>query len=194
MSELKKFAGYQAVQSVPREQLPVGGYVARIEAVKMEQTRSSLQRMIFRVEICEGEHKDFYHKDYEARKGGMYEAKYRGVYSINYPVGDGSEQDGWSINRFNRTMGAIEASNPGYTWDWRLESLKGKLVGIIVRESEYNGNPFTEIGMFINAENIRTGKYQLMKKRMPLGDAAEPATTPTAPPGFVQVDDDDIPF
>ena len=67
-------------------------------------------------------------------------------------------------------------------------------MGIIVRESEYNGNPFTEIGMFINAENVRTGKFQLMKKRMPLGDAAEPATVPTAPPGFVQVDDDDIPF
>ena len=194
MSELKKFAGYQAVQSVPREQLPVGGYVARIEAVKMEQTQYSTQRMIFRVEICEGEHKDFYHKDYEARKCGMYEAKYRGVYSINYPVGDGSEQDGWSINRFNRTMGAIEASNPGYTWDWRLESLKGKLVGIIVRESEYNGNPFTEIGMFINAENIRTGKFQLMKKRMPQGDAAEPASASVAPPSFTEVDDEDIPF
>lgn len=202
MNKLQQFAGYRPVQSSHRAQLPIGGYVAMIIDAHMEPLRSGQgQRMVFRLEIAEGEYEGFYTLDYEAQQGGKYEARFRGTYSILYPTGDGSERDGYAVSRFNRVMGAIESSNPDYHWDWQLNSLKGRTMGIIVRESEYNDNVYTEIGMLIDADAVRTGRYRLMPRRVPRNESfASPVSTiPTidkpADPGFTVVtDDSDIPF
>ena len=233
MSELKRFAGYHAVKEEPLIQLPRGGYIAKILNVKLDRSRYDRERITFMVEIVEGPYQGFYHRDYEARKGGTYEAKYRGIYNIARPMEDGSEQSLRDIDRFNRTMGAVESSNPGYRWDWHLNSLKDKIVGLSVREYEYQGGVYTEIGKFIPIDTIRNGLFRPMNKRIaqadnaslpqlgsqpylpPLASMPQTAASASVPPrtpylpqvppqppasgtpvanGYVQVDDDEIPF
>jgi hypothetical protein len=66
-------------------------------------------------------------------------------------------------------MWAIEQSNPGYTWDWDEKKLKGKKIGVIYRnrEWEYNGNTgwTTEAGGSESVENIRAGKFKMLKDK-----------------------------
>lgn len=213
MSELKRFDGYQPIKEAPSMQLPKGGYIGQILDVRMENTSIANQRMVFKVEITEGSYKDYFHREYDARQGSLYSSKYRGVYSILYPMSN-SETELRSIDRFNKTMGAIESSNPGYVWDWNLQSLKGRTVGLSVREFEYQGGIFTEIGKFIPVEIIRSGQFRPMQRRMTQDHTAgelpavagmqnslpvpsapvAPATQAPPAQSFVTVEDDDIPF
>ena len=86
------------------------------------------------------------------------------------------------LDRFNLTMGAIMASNPGFNWNWNTDSLKGMTVGISVRESEYNGCIFTEIGKFIPVSVIRNGTFRPMKRRSSqIIQGYPPATSVTRP-------------
>ena len=75
------------------------------------------------------------------------------------------------MDRFNLTLGAIEGSNPGYTWNWKIESLKGLKVGISVRETEYRGSVYTEIGKFIPLSIIRSNHFRPMARRVSAGSA-----------------------
>ncbi len=214
MSELKRFDGYQPIKEAPSMQLPKGGYIAQILDVHMESTAIANQRMVFQVEIIEGPFKDFFHREYDARQGSLYSGKYRGVYGILYPLNN-SESELRSIDRFNKTMGAIEGSNPGYAWDWNLQSLKGRTVGLSVREFEYQGGIFTEIGKFIPVDIIRSGQFRPMQRRLAQertpdnlpAMAGTPAAKATAfptqslpvastmpPVSYVSVEDDEIPF
>lgn len=211
MSELRRFNGYKPMPETFREQLPVGGYVARIQAVKVEDLPNGVQRLTFRTEIVEGPYNNFYHRDFDSQRGGTYEAKYRGDYSILCPDENGSDPK--LVDWFNHTMGAIEDSNPGYTWDWRMNSLHGKLVGLSVREAEYQKIVFTEIGKFIPISIIREGRFRPMRRRIsdetnastvtPVASVTAPSFTPvdhaeSASPApampFSYTSDDDIPF
>lgn len=176
MSELVRFSGYQAIEEKPRLILPRGGYIAKILGVRLEESAFARKRLIFKVEIVEGPYKNFYHRDYESRQGGIYEARYHGVYSILYPLGDETLEDQPFVDRFNLTMGAIESSNPAFQWDWKLASLKGLYVGLSVREVEYNGVTSTEIGKFIPISMIQSGRFRPMAKRI-----GQPASAPDAP-------------
>lgn len=185
MSEIIRFDGYRACQEKPRRILPVGGYVAQIQGVKLTADNAGNPRIAFRVEIIEGAYENFYHQDYEAAKGGIYEAKYRGVYNIPVPDNSRSEWNLRNVDRFNMTMGAIEGSNPGYTWDWNIESLKGLKVGISVRESMYRGSLYTEIGKFIPLSIIRNHHFRPMGRKVYQEDGySAPAPVPSGSGGY----------
>lgn len=195
---IKRFGGYKAEyqSSGSFEPLAPGAYVCSILGAKVEDTQYG-QRLTFQVDVIEGEAAGYFRKRFEAGASGAYQNIYKGVFRLNIPNGDGSERDSWAINRFNSTMGAIEMSNPGFRFDFdQPESqLKGKLVGINVREREWemNGNTgvTTEIGAFVPVDDVRAGRVRPMKRReLPnRSDAAEPAGA-----GFTAVETDELPF
>lgn len=187
---MKPFGGYKAERQTAREQLPVGAHVAKIlEAKEISYDWGNVLQISF--DITEGGYKDFFKADYNARQ--QEDKKWRGTYRLNVPKDDGSEKDGWTKNTFNGAMYAIEQSNPGYHWDWNEAGLKGKTVGVIMRNKEWeiNGNTgwTTEAGMLTDVESIRSGKFKLMKDK-PLKNKPVQQVTQ-----FVEIEDDsELPF
>lgn len=193
---MKPFAGYKAEQPSNSTMLPAGCYVAKIKGAKVEGNEPDQQLKIM-VDITEGEYAGFYTKQYEGLKNRtdmQYQPKYKGVLSIQIPneANTNRQHAEWDVRTFNNTMWVIETSNPGYHWGWDENSLKGLTVGINVREGKFNGNPFTKIGRFEVADDVRNGLCKVMKPMQDRGDSA-PATD--AQTGFTVVEaDDDIPF
>ena len=195
---MKQFSGYKAEAPVRREKLPAGGYVARIMNAR-EQEYSWGSVLLISFDIAEGEHKDFFANDYRGQQ--QEDKKWRGTYRLRVPKDDGSEQDAWSKRSFCNAMWAVEASNSGYHWDWNESGLKGKLVGVLFRNKEWemNGNTgwTTECCALTDADSIRENRYTMPKDK-PLKERAAvsaPVSSPSA--GFEEVaieSDDDLPF
>ena len=207
---IKHNANYQATRPTDRlDPVPAGAYVAGIIGAKSEDTGSG-ERLTVQVEIIEGEFTGYYKKLYDSQSGGQYAARYKGTYSV--PIPDGTPADAWKERRLNGLIYALEDSNPGYKWDWDETKLKGKTVGINVRERDwimedgadgYRTGTTTEIGALVDANKVREGKIKPMRKRE-LSDAdreklegqaaepvsAEPAATSQS---FIAVDTE-LPF
>lgn len=186
---MKAFNGYKAEKAATREQLPVGGYVAKIlDAEEVTYTWGSV--LVVSFDIAEGERAGFWEHDYRNQTGE--DKKWRGTYRLTIPADDGSEKDEWSKRRFGNAMWAVEQSNPGYHWDWQEQTLKGKLVGVIYRNREWEMNGqtgwTTECGTLIDTESARKGDFKPLKDRPLNKKAAAPAGS------FASMDDDDLPF
>ena len=190
---MEQFTGYKAEKAATgKETLPTGGYIAKIlDAKEIIYSWGKVLNISF--DIIEGEHKDFFKNDYAVNT--KEDKKWRGVYRLNEPKDDGTEQDGWTKNAFGNAMYAIEASNGGFHWSWDEKTLKGKTIGVLFRNFEWemsgkNGWS-TECGMLIPADDIRGEKYKPMKDR-PLKNKAPSAATGSSLP---EVDDsEDLPF
>lgn len=173
---MRPFNGYKAERKSAREILPAGGYIAKImDAKEIEYTWGSVLEISF--DICEGEYRDFFATDY--RSNTSEDKKWRGTYRLTVPKDDGSEKDGWTKNTFNGAMWAIEESNPGYRWAWDEKSLKGKTVGVLYRNREWemNGNTgwTTEAAVLDTVDNVRNGKFKLPKDKPLANKKATPA-------------------
>lgn len=179
---MKQFSGFKAEKSVPREQLPVGGYVAKIlNAEEVTYSWGSVLEIFF--DILEGPYTEFFKKDFDAQQGE--DKKWRGKYRLSVPKDDGSEKDGWTKRTFNNAMYCIEDGNPGYHWNWDESTLKGKTVGILFRneEWEYNGNTgwSTRACALACVGDIKDGKFKMPKDK-PLKN--KPNSTPAIPGRF----------
>ena len=152
---MKKFAGYaEATTFTERPRLPIGGYVLRImEARELTYSWGSVLKIDF--DISEGEQKGFYQKDYDSQT--QEDKKWKGSFRLNVPKDDGSEQDAWTKSRFKTVIeDAIEVSNAGYKWDWDETKLKGKVVGGIFnnKEWEMDGDSGYKSGFFTNCKAL----------------------------------------
>jgi hypothetical protein len=187
---MKPFAGYETARvsfGGGGERLPAGGYVIEIHRVtEMEYSWGS--QLLLDFDIAEGEHKDFYNNNYDMQ---MANAKWKGVFRLNVPKGDGSEKDGWTANSFKSAIEAIEQSNAGYAWDWDETKLAGKTVGALFRDKEFemdNGSVAmtTECFKLLPVEYIRSGKFKAPKPKLLSGSAGYTEVPP--------VDDNDDPW
>lgn len=149
---------------------PVGQYVAEIQGVRLDKNYSGDRDVIVcMVEITEGEYKGQYHKVFEDQKERFGDnVKYKGTFTLT-PWTPADEL--WIKERFERNLWGVQDSNPGYKWDWDENKLKGKKVGINVRENHYKGNDgkrkiTTEIGEFVSINDIRDGKCKNMNPRI----------------------------
>jgi hypothetical protein len=89
-------------------------------------------------------------------------------------------------------MWAIEQSNPGYKWDWNEGGLKGKIVGINVREGSYNGNAYTQIGRLEVADDVRKGIVSTMRPKEPRMGGTESQPVDTQSGYFIATEE--VPF
>ena len=179
---MKQFSGFKAEKSTTREQLPVGGYVAKIlNAEEVTYSWGSVLEIYF--DILEGAHAGFFKKDFDAQKGE--DKKWRGKYRLSVHKDDGSEKDGWTKRTFNNAIYCIEDGNPGYHWNWDETTLKGKIVGVLFRneEWEYNGNTgwSTRACALACVGDIKDGKFKMPKDK-PLKN--KQSSTPAIPGGF----------
>lgn len=192
---MKQFDGYKSeAPSTKFPMLPAGTYVAGIKNVKIDGKEPD-QQLVLRLDIIEGEWAGYYTKRYErdSQNARDYQAKYKGDFRLQIPDPSNPKRSHpeWDTKAFNNAMWAIEHSNPGYKWDWNEGSLKGKIVGINVREGSFNGNVFTQIGRLEVADDVRKGIIETMKPRAPRSDATEPATDPGT--GYF-IATDEVPF
>ncbi len=197
---MKAFKDYETTKSLNEFQtLPAGGYPCKIIAAKVVtytgQTGQTYDKLEIAFDIVEGEYANYFKNDYDARTGEM--KKWKGVFRLSVPTDDGSDGDNWAKRVFRTCIEAVEDSNPGYHWDWYEAGLKGKFVGVLFRneEWEYNGKtgwkamPFR----FIQYQDAQTGNFKIPKEK-PLKRNDVPTVAPMsfeAAAAAVNSDDDD---
>ena len=168
---MKPFGDFKPEQSTTREPLPAGGYIAKIIGAKVVtyngKNGGSYDKLEISFDIIEGAYKGHFQDDFAANSNP--DKKWRGVFRLPVPKDDGTEQDGWSKRTFGNAMWAVEASNPGYSWDWNEAGLKSKIVGVIFRNKEWeiNGRTgwTTECCAFDSVESIKTGTFKQPKAK-----------------------------
>lgn len=184
--------------------LEPGGYVLKILAVKVENTQYGT-KLALQFDIAEGEHKNFFKKLYEATPDEWESKKWKGSYRIKIPKHEGDDAKyRKSVGFFKSQLEAFEKSNTNLhinaESDWDEQILKGKLVGALFNEKEfdYEGKHgmFTQCKRLMSAEDIRGGKFTIPKPDMLKTSAVEaPAPIPTDLSDFVEVDSSDgVPF
>lgn len=194
---LNKYANYAPQRLSAKPELPPqGAYQAVIRGARVEDTAWGGQRLIIALDITEGEYAGRYQQifDYD-NNNGNFTPKFKGVFRLNVPSGDGSEKDAWTKKLFEGAIWAIEKSNPGYTFDFDEKKLQGKVVGINVRNREWEYNDMngwtTEIGRLEVLDDVKAGKVKPMKDR-PLQNKTE--TSEQTAEGFTPVEVDNLPF
>ena len=131
---MKAFNGYEEAKEAAKysggEKLPIGAYVCKILNVQyVTGDNGNSDRIDILFDVAEGDHKDFFKKQYDANTSE--DKKWKGRKSIYVPKDDGSEKDGWTKNSFAKWTNAFEDSNDGYKWDWNENKWKGLIVGIV---------------------------------------------------------------
>jgi hypothetical protein len=173
-----------------REKLPAGGYVVDVKKAEVKKSQNGYEYLDLSIDICEGEHTDFYQNDYKAQT--LEPKKYKGHFRIGVPKDDGSEKDSWTKSGFKSMTNAFEDSNESFHWEWDESKLVGLKVGALFRNKEYDyqGSTgfFTECAFLTSAEKIRKGDFKIPKDKL-----LKRSTEPT-PQGFEPIDDSDIPF
>lgn len=189
---MKQYSDVKAERSSGgREMLPAGGYVCQIMSAKIE-TNDWGDTLVIAHDVCEGDYAGIFKRDYE--NNTMDNKKWRGTFRLRLPKDDGTEQDTWKKRSLGNTIWAIEQSNPGFTWDWDEKKLKGKKIGLLYRNKEWEMNGrtgwTTEAGAAESIDNVRDGKFRPLKDK-PLPEDRRPAT-----PVFTEEEDDEdsLPF
>lgn len=194
---IRKYNGAKAERKTSREPIPAGGYVAKILNAEV-QNRSFGDMLVLSFDVCEGEMSGFFRRDYAANTNE--DKKWRGTYRMNIPKDDGSQKDEWSKQTMNNAIWAIEGSNIGFTWDWNETALKGKLVGVLFRDKqwEYNGKEgwTTECCALDSVENIRAGNFKTPKPKALQKEKTAEKTAFDSSGMFVDfgADNGDLPF
>lgn len=187
---MKKYNDVKAEKPMSgRETLPAGGYVCSIMNAKVESNDWG-ETLVIAHDVCEGEFEGIFKRDYENNPNE--DKKWRGTFRLRLPKDDGSEYDVFKKKSLGNFIWAIEQSNPGYAWAWDEKTLKGKKIGLIYRnkEWEYNGRSgwTTEAAGTESIDNIREGKFRALKDK-PL------ANKPVEQPVFTEeADDGELPF
>ena len=189
---MRQIKGYEnaKVLSAGFPQLPKGGYVAEILDCK-EESKNGHSWLAISFDICEGEHKGHFKEQYKANTNEN--KKWRGTYNAFIPQ-EGSQYYEDNLNRFKTMIANIEESNNGFHWDWDESKLKGKNIGVIFGEKEFETSDgdviiITECRGLRSVECIRNGKYKVPNLKTLSSNRSVQADTFT-----VIVDDDDTPF
>ena len=197
---MKKFNDYNETKAITeRPKIPAGGYIATIKQAEVKEysgQNGNYERLEISFDIAEGEYKEFYANDYRAQSDEN--KKWKGVLRLAVPSDDGSDYDAFLKRKFKTNILAVEDSNTGYRWDWDEKKLKGKKIGLLLQNKEWEfGNKTGWTAQpygFITVENVREGKFKIPKdKPLKKGDSA-PQTSSTTPADIEEIGDDDLPF
>jgi len=195
---IRKPTGYDqaAAYTGESQQLPKGKYVCVIKQVATKTSSNGNEQFVILYDVVEGEHKDFYQKQFDADKARSTDVKWRGVFKQN--------MEGKGLSWFKGIITSIERSN-NFTFQWDKEGnekiLVGKKFGGVFRRRQYESDT--------GSTPIITELYQirsvagLAEAEIPEDDLLDGKQTKAAPvstigDGFVNipdgVEDDAIPF
>ena len=188
---MKSFNGLEIKKSVSaNEPLPAGGYVAKILNAKVEE-RDWGEFLVISFDIAEGEYKDFFSKQY--KENTREDKKWKGNFWLRVPD-EGDQYFDSRKRAFGNAIWAIEESNPSFKWAWDETALKGKMVGVLFRDREWEiegkAGMTTEACTFVSVEDVRTNNFKMPKPKM------LNKTTNNAPASNLSALDDDaeLPF
>ena len=175
MNPINNWNNVEAQGNEEYKRLVPGGYVCRITKVEDHADKNYLY---IEFDIAEGEYTGYGSSCLE-RNGFTPLRMYRS-YSDK------------AAGMFKGFIQNIEASNSSYHWEWKEQSLVGRLIGIVLGEEEYKKQDGS-VGTRFNARDktvdaIKNGRFKVPeKKTMPV----EQNTTT-----FTALDDstDDLPF
>lgn len=198
---MKKFSGYEEIQAYTESaKLPTGGYIMKVQNVRLKKGQDDKSDMlILAVDVLEGEYKGFYKKQYDSQI--QEDKKWKGIFMIYCPKDDGSEKDTWTKRRFKTIMENIEASNPGYSWNWDENTLKGKVFGGLVGEinTVIDGRNVTynAVRFVTTVENVKKGNYRMPDPLYKNGASADLGVNEKQSSEFENIPegaDEEIPF
>lgn len=167
--------GYKQAEATSFSELPKlqpGGYVVKILNVKVEPTDWG-SRLAIQFDIAEGEFKGFFDKLYKATPDEWENKKWKGSMRLSIPHNTGDETKFKKLlGYFKSQIQAFENSNANLhidcERDWDENVLKGKLVGALFNEKEWemNGNTgwFTQCKRFVPVNDIRSGNFTIPKR------------------------------
>ena len=171
--------------------LPVGGYVAKIMNAEVKGY-SWGEVLVVSFDIAEGEYKDFFDNQYNSNTSE--DKKWKGNFRINVPQ-EGNQWFDSQKRSFGNAIACIEESNNGYHWDWDEAKLKGKLVGVLFREREWEcdgkSGITTECCTFCSVDDVRSGNFKTPRPKM-LNKQTTTETKSTN--NFEEIVDSDLPF
>lgn len=178
------------------ERLPAGGYVLRILDVREETTSYGTDVIVLRFDIAEGEHAQFFQKQYSGMSDEY--KKWKGTYRLNVPQQRGSSED--DQKKYKRALGFFKAQieafnrsngiNIDCSKEWDTALLKGRTVGAVFgnKEYDYEGRRgwFTNCDHLVSAEEIRQGRFRIPADKPLRQESSVPSDIPA---GFEPVDD-----
>lgn len=196
---MKKFTGYDDVQvNEGFEKLPAGGYKCYIKQAKIEAWKNGNgQSIVLLIDIKEGEHKDFYKKQFDAQ---TQDKKWKGVARVGIPTDSSSEG---MKKAFKGFVTVLENSNKEFKFPWdksdedTCKALKEKLIGFVFGEEEY-AKQDGSIGVSVKpwwprsydkVEGLEAPERKKLQGTSSTGGSSWNPQTPAAPD-----DDDDLPF
>jgi hypothetical protein len=165
------------------EQLPAGGYIAKITNVEDEPNKEYL-KIYF--DIAEGDFKGHYQKIWE--NANFWAGNFIRSYKEK------------ALPFFKSFTTAVESSNPNFKFNFDETTLKGKLVGIVLQEEEYRSND-GELKTKLSVQETRSvasikSKEFKVKPKKTLNNTAPqaPANTIDNSPHTFEIKEDDIQF
>ena len=199
---MKKYEGYEAKKAASvTDALPAGGYVAKI--LKAEVAEYSWgDVLIISFDIAEGDYKGHFRKRWDADANSDFGQKWKGNFRLNIPSEKSKYPDS-DKRAFNNMCWAVEESNPGYKWNWKEETLKGKMIGVLFRNREWekDGNTgwTTECCTVVSVDEIRSGAFSIPKdKKLKASGTSTSASAEevreAAQAAVETIDDDEVPF
>lgn len=197
---MKAFKDYDTTTTIGEmPKLPAGAYECEIIAAKVAaytgKDGTVYEKLEIAFDIVAGEFAGYFRRQYDALTDEY--KKWKGVLRLSVPTDDGSDGDNWAKRILKTCIEAVEDSNSGYHWDWDEKKLKGKSVGCLFRneEWEYKGKtgwkamPFR----FLPIEAVRDGKFTIPNDK-PLNKPSAPVTVDSIAAAAVEDADDDLPF
>lgn len=187
---MQKFDFEKKKTSIGIEPLPAGGYVVRIMDAKIiNYTWGDVLNISF--DIAEGEHKDYFSKQYNENTNE--DKKWKGNYRLTIPQESNQYYESQK-KTFGNVIACLEESNNGYTWDWDETKLKGKFIGVLFRNEEWEYNEKTgwasRACAVTSVNDIRENKFRVPKDK-PLKKKPEEKNVDSFIPAEIS---EDLPF
>lgn len=175
------------------ENLPAGGYVCTILKCNEDKNRNTNgTHLTIQFDVTEGEYKDWFAADWKNQTRD--DKFWRGVINQNVPD-ETSPKYETQCGFFKRFTNAVEASNPGYHWDWNEVGLKGKKIGVVFGEVEKESQRgtrymITRADSICSVDEVKNGKCKIPAPRMLQNTQSNNYSTPT---NYAE-SNDDLPF
>lgn len=192
---MKKIENFDQVKEAGGaiENLPAGGYICTIMKCAEERNRNSNgTHLTIQFDIAEGEHKDWFAADWknQAREDKFW----HGVINQNIPD-ETSPKYEMQCGFFKRFTNAVEASNPGYHWDWNEVGLKGKKIGVVFGEVEKESQRgtrymITRADSICSTDEVRNGKCKIPAPKM----LEVVSRNMVGEPSYAATSESDLPF
>ena len=172
---MKEINGWEKVKaSDDYDRLAPGGYICNIIGVEDNESKSYLK---IEYDIALGEFAGYWNE--YAKRSGSWKGEFYRSYKDS------------AAGMFKGFINAVEASNEGYKWDWREQTLTGKYIGLVIGDEEYIANDgslktWPKVRTVKSVQDIKEGRFRVPETKKV--ETEEPVVPDTP------LNTDDFPF